>query len=224
MIQPGASTYTSNHDLATEVSAPLVGGEPIDTGLSTPTRMSSGAVVSKTGIATAAAAAAASSHQQQHHHHYHQNPTSSSSQMKRNSLKGGGGTRRPSLKYRSHRQQTQSSGVGGATTPVSNSGVQPSVSIIKRKLSHGNSLSFYGPTATTSDDGGGGIRLLNDDDILFDETGATGGGLSTGGIDEYPMRSGESGGSGMPIAATGFSYAPTGGPQVSYATSQLYDR
>jgi hypothetical protein len=113
-------------------------------------------------------------------------------QIKRNSLKGGGGARRPSLKYRAHRPTP--SNVGGATTPVSGgSGVQPSVSIIKRKLSHGNSLSFYGPTATTSDDGGiisgGGIRLVNEDEPLFDDNG--GGGVSTTGLNDaesqHPM-------------------------------------
>lgn len=191
-----------------------MGADPTDIALSTPTRLSSGAVVSKIGPAVSSSS---SSHQHAHHHQYHQNPNAAAfMQGKRNSLKGGGGARRPSLKYRVHRPTP--SNVGGATTPVSGgSGVQPSVSIIKRKLSHGNSLSFYGPTATTSDDGGiisgGGIRLVNEDEPLFDDN--AGGGVSTTGLND-----GESQHPMMPN--TGFSYV--GGTQISHVTTQLYDK
>lgn len=226
----GISTYNSNQNLAettTGGAAGAVGGTTSgESGnqdvLSTPTRLSSGAVISKNGTAAASS---------QHHHHYHQNPAHqhaaasgavSSVVVKRNSLKGA--QRRPSLKYRTHRPPSSGGMVGGATTPVSTSG--GGVPIIKRKLSHGNSLSFYGPTvANTSDEGTGLVRLLNDEEQPYDDVATGGATVSAAPLDDFQQPAQQPPSQphpNMPIAATGVSYGPM--TTVSQHTTQLYDR
>lgn len=222
----GISTYNSNQNLAETTAG---GGGAATSGesgnqdvLSTPTRLSSGAVISKNGTAAASS---------QHHHHYHQNPAHqhaaasgavSSVVVKRNSLKGA--QRRPSLKYRTHRPPSSGGMVGGATTPVSASG--GGVPIIKRKLSHGNSLSFYGPTvANTSDEGTGFVRLLNDEEQPYDDVATGGATVSAAPLDDFQQPAQQQPSQphpNMPIAATGVSYGPM--TTVSQHTTQLYDR
>jgi hypothetical protein len=126
---------------------------------------------------------------------------------KRNSIKAS--ARRPSLKYRTHRQGQMPGVLAGPPSGGTS---------VRRKLSHGNSLSFY---AATSDDGvvkminesGGSdaANAMNTVNTNLDEVVTT--------VEEQPLPFS----SGAAAAGVSFAGPTSGGGHISPTNTQIFD-